>query len=83
MPQPACDIPSGAPIVIAKEDVRNDVNGKTTTVEVMGKPDIGFTYTVEWFDDGFFRKVECANKQYSADITNLVIALANQIDANN
>lgn len=69
-------------IVIAKEDVRNDVNGKTTTVEVMGKPDIGFTYTVEWFDDAFFRKVECANMKYSADITNSVIALANQIDAN-
>ena len=56
-------------IIIAKEDVRNDINGKTTTVEVMGTPNSGFTYTVEWFDDRFFRKVECANKHYSSDLT--------------
>lgn len=67
-------------IVIAKEDVRTDVNGNTTTVEVMGTPNGGFTYTVEWFDDAFFRKVECANKKYSADLTNSVIKIAQSID---
>jgi hypothetical protein len=67
-------------IIIAKEDVRNDVNGKTTTVEVMGTPHAGFTYTVEWFDNTFFRKVECASKHYSADLTNAVIKIAQGID---
>ena len=67
-------------IIIAKEDVRDDVNGKTTTVEVMGTPNSGFTYTVEWFDNTFFRKVECANKHYSSDLTNLVIKIAQSID---
>lgn len=67
-------------IVIAKEDVRNDVNGKTTTVEVMGTPNSGFTYTVEWFDDTFFRKVECANNLYSSNLTLSVIKLAQLID---
>lgn len=69
-------------IVIAKEDVRNDVNDKTTTVEVMGTPSSGFTYTIEWFDDSFFRKVECANKNYSTDLTNSVIQIAKTIDIN-
>ncbi|HAT2067879.1 TPA: hypothetical protein OO122_001659 [Legionella pneumophila] len=67
-------------IVIAKEDVRNDINGKTTTVEVMGTPNSGFTYTVEWFDDTFFRKIECANKHYSSQLTNSVIKIAQSID---
>ncbi|MGQ3887537.1 hypothetical protein ACQUW5_00720 [Legionella sp. CNM-1927-20] len=67
-------------IVIAKEDVRNDINGKTTTVEVMGTPNSGFTYTVEWFDDAFFRKLECANKQYSPNLTNSVLKIAQAID---
>ena len=67
-------------IVIAKEDVRNDVNGKTTTVEVMGTPNSGFTYTVEWFDDTFFRKVECANKRFSSDLINSAIKIAQSID---
>lgn len=66
--------------IIAKEDVREDVNGKTTTVEVMGNEEAGFTYTVEWFDHDFFRKVECANKTYSSDLTNAVIKIAQSID---
>ncbi len=67
-------------IIIAKEDVRNDVNGKITTVEVMGTLNSGFTYTVEWFDDAFFRKVECANKLYSSNLTSSVIKIAQSID---
>jgi len=71
---------SHAGIIIAQEDVRTDINGKTTTVEVMGSPDAGFTYSVEWFDKEFFRKVECANKAYSANITESVIKIAATID---
>ncbi|ASQ47298.1 hypothetical protein [Legionella clemsonensis] len=69
-------------VVIAKEDVRQDVNGKTTTVEVMGDENFGFTYTVEWFDDLFFRKLECASKHYSTQTTDAVIKIAQQIDSN-
>lgn len=67
-------------VIIAKEDVRYDVNNKPTTVEVMGTPNSGFTYSVEWFDDTFFRKVECANKNYSSKLTELVIKMAQTID---
>jgi hypothetical protein len=42
--------------LMLKVTAEDDVNGKTTTVEVMGKPDTGFTYTVEWFDDAFLEK---------------------------
>lgn len=69
-------------IVIAKEDVRNDINGKTTTVEINGTKETGFVYTVEWFDPIFFRKLECGNKVYSQDITKKVIQLAKSIDSN-
>lgn len=67
-------------IIIAKEDIRNDINGKITTVEVMGTPNAGFTYTVEWFDNAFFRKVECASKLYSSNLTDSVIKIAQSID---
>lgn len=71
---------SHAAAVLAKENVRDDVNGKITMVEVAGTLTAGFTYTVEWFDDSFFRSVECANKQYSPDLTNAVIKIAQLID---
>lgn len=69
-------------IIIAKEDAREDVNGKTTTVEVTGTQSSGFLYNVEWFDTTFFRKVECANKEFSEKNTQSVIELAKRIDKN-
>lgn len=36
-------------IIIVKEDAREDVNGKTTTVEVTGTQASGFLYNVEWY----------------------------------
>lgn len=69
-------------VIIAKEDARNDVNDKTTTVEVVGNQQTGFVYDVEWYDNTFFRQLECANKQYSQNITNNVIELAKNIDSN-
>lgn len=67
-------------VILAKEDVRYDVNGKETLVHVIGTPESGFTYSVEWFDATFFRKVECANKTFSKDFTNVVINIAKSID---
>jgi hypothetical protein len=67
-------------VIIAQEDVNYLVNDKVTTVEVMGTKDAGFTYTVEWFDDVFFRELSCANKNYSSDLKQEVIELAKSID---
>lgn len=69
-------------VVIAKEDVRNDVNDKPTIVRVSGTEETGFLYKVEWFDNTFFRELSCANRHYSGDIKQQVIDFANRIDSN-
>ncbi|KTD17280.1 hypothetical protein [Legionella jordanis] len=69
-------------VVIAKEAVRNDVNEKITTVDVTGNKQTGFVYNVEWYDNTFFRQLECANLEYSQTITDEVIELAKRIDKN-
>lgn len=67
-------------VILAKEDVTQDVNGKPTIKEITGNADSGFLYNVEWYDNTFFRQLECANMRYSTEITTSVIALANQLD---
>ncbi|MFW2535201.1 hypothetical protein [Legionella sp. 28fT52] len=67
-------------VTIPKEEVRNDVNGKVTTVDVVGTKKSGFLYRVEWYDHSFFRELDCANKEYSEKIKNSVIKLAVKID---
>lgn len=68
-------------IVIAKEDVKELVNGKVTISEVVGNEQSGFVYSVEWFDQTFFRKLECASALFNKDALNKTVALANSIDA--
>lgn len=68
-------------IVIAKEDTRYDINGKTTTVEVMGRKESGFVYNVEWYTKDFFRQLECANSEYKSDYKEATIELAKSIDS--
>jgi len=70
-------------VIVAKEDARNDVNDKTTTVQVVGTKENGFLYDVEWFDNTFFRELKCVNKEFSPTTTNLVIELAKRIDIYN
>ena len=67
---------------LAIEDVTYSVNNKATIITVEGNNASGFLYKVDWYDDKNFHELECANMKYSADKTNSVIALANQIDAN-
>lgn len=67
-------------VIIAKEDVTDGVQGKITTVEVSGTPQDGFTYTVEWFTDSFFRTLECANQDFSPELKEKVVSLANEIE---
>ena len=69
-------------VVVAKEIAREDVNGKVTVVTVTGDPSDGFLYEVEWYDQTFFRTLQCANKKFSPYLTEQVIALAKRIDSN-
>lgn len=67
-------------VVVAKEVAREDVNGKVTVVTVSGDNDDGFLYEVEWYDQSFFRTLQCANKIFSNDLKAKVIELAKRID---
>ena len=69
-------------VVVAKELAREDVNGKVTVVNVTGDPGDGFLYEVEWYDQTFFRTLQCANKKFSPYLTEQVITLAKRIDSN-
>lgn len=68
-------------VIIPKEDARTDINGKATIVEVEGKQKNGFIYNVEWYDQNFFRQLECLNMAYDPSITQRVIELAKNIDS--
>lgn len=68
-------------VIIAQENARQDVNGKVTTIDVVGNQTSGFLYNVQWYDSNFFRQLECAHKQYSENIKNQIIDLAKKIDA--
>ena len=60
--------------------VRYDINNKITVFNVEGNKSSGYLYKVDWFDNDFFRTLECASTNYSKDTTNSVIALATKID---
>lgn len=67
--------------IIPKEDTRYDVNGKVTTVIVKGTPESKFLYTIDWYDDKFFKQIECANDVYDPAITQGIIELAKFADS--
>jgi hypothetical protein len=68
--------------IIAEEDATKDVNGKVTVTNVTGKNTDGFLYSVDWYDNSFFRELKCAKSDYTADTIVSMIELARQIDNN-
>lgn len=67
-------------IILAEEDILRDINGKATTIEITGQKNQGFIYNIEWYDNAFFKQLECASPVYSPDITSKLITLAKIID---
>lgn len=67
-------------IIIPEEDARKDINGKYTTIDIEGKKKSGFVYDIRWYDDNFFRQLECTSPQYDPDITQKLVELAKKID---
>lgn len=63
-----------------EDDVTYDINNKVTVIDVKGTKSSGFLYSIDWYDNNFFRQLECANMKYSKTITNAVIELASRID---
>jgi len=68
--------------IIPEEDATKDVNGKITVATVSGQTDVGFLYSVDWYDESFFRELKCAKADYSADTLQGVLELARAIDNN-
>lgn len=66
--------------IIAQEDITRAVNGKATTIEVYGQKGKGFVCNIEWYDNDFFKQLECASPEYNADIKNRMLMLARIID---
>jgi hypothetical protein len=58
-----------------------EVNNKVTVITVEGSKDSGYLYKVDWFDDNFFRSLECAANHYSNKELEAVLNLAKKIDS--
>ena len=68
--------------IIPEEDATKDVNGKVTISNITGENSNGFLYSVDWYDDSFFRELKCAKSDYTADTLASMLELARQIDSN-
>ncbi len=62
--------------------VRYDINKKISVLSVEGNKDSGYLFRIDWFDNKFFRTLECANTHYSLENSNALITLAKQVDKN-
>ncbi|MFT4059095.1 MAG: hypothetical protein QM652_06050 [Legionella sp.] len=65
---------------LIEEFLTYKVHNKPTIELVKGNNSSGYSYKVEWYEKGFDKKLDCANKTYSKDVLNSVISLANDID---
>lgn len=65
---------------ISEETATRDVNGKVTVANVKGQKDTGFLYSISWYDNHYFRELNCANAQLSIDKMKSVLKLAQSID---
>lgn len=68
--------------IIPEEDATKDVNGKVTVTNVTGEQNAGFLYSVDWYDDSYFRELKCANEKYEPSVMSLALELARVIDNN-
>ena len=71
---------SGTAAMLAAEDVTYEINDKPTLIKIDGKPDYGFLYKVEWFDEVNFHELQCATQEYTPEVKKSVISLAKKLD---
>jgi hypothetical protein len=67
-------------VKVNEDQLTYDINNKVTIATVEGNKDSGFVYQIDWYDNHFFRTLECASTTYSSATTQEVIALAKKID---
>lgn len=68
-----------ASVILAKEAVTYSVNNKVTLYHTVGENNSGFTYTIDWFDDQYFRTIKCSSNKLDKNIKTELIELAKDI----
>jgi len=69
-------------VLVARENVSYDINGKVTQKYAKGEENEGFIYGVGWYDDTIYHELECVQMTFSPDTMRSVVNLAIVIDNN-
>jgi len=69
-------------VLVARENVSYDINGKVTQKYARGEESEGFIYGVGWYDDTIYHELECVQTVFSPDTMQAVVNLAVVIDNN-
>lgn len=72
---------TGLGIELIKELVSYDIQSRPTVILVKGTKESGYVYKIKWYDPTFSRELECANRKFSPQIKEKVIALASRIES--
>lgn len=71
---------TGMSATFGKEDVTYSINKKITLFSSSGSDKTKYLYHLMWFDNNFYRELECASEKYSDKIKAEVITLAINLD---
>lgn len=66
---------------LVEEFISYKIHNKPTVELVKGSKDSGYSYKITWYTKDVEKCLECANKMYTKEISENVIALANDIDS--
>jgi len=69
-------------VLVARENVSYDINGKVTQKYAKGEESEGFIYGVGWYDDTIYHELECVQTAFSPETMQAVVNLAVVIDNN-
>lgn len=73
---------AGGSVSLDGNMVTHKINGKATVISTHGLSGVGFMYNINWFDDEYDYKLECANKTKAYYKRDYLIQLAREIDNN-
>lgn len=68
-------------VFISEKNKTNKVNGKVTTQLINGDDKYGYIYIVSWYDDTYFRDLECASNTLDLTVLDKMIEIAKRADS--
>ena len=71
---------SKAAVYIAEEYVEYLINKKPSQYSVIGHQDYGFKYSLDWYDNDYFREIECATIDFDPAMKEKLIKLTTWLD---